>query len=156
MTLRHARRIITADRARLVLALSAAAGTALVATGAAGAAWSIAGADTGRAKALSMPAGVVPTTHVSSAAVTVNWSPVTIGGVAVDHYLVRRYTQAGVVQSITAGCSGEITATTCTETSVPTGRWTYTTQPVKGDWAGPESTHSAEAEIAVDGSAGDV
>jgi hypothetical protein len=121
---------------------------ALVVVGASGAAWSISSSGNGDANALSMPAGPLPTKSVSSAAIALNWSAVTVGGSAVDGYTVRRYTEAGALQSITAGCSGAIVATTCTENSVPVGRWQYTTLPVKGAWTGAESAKSATAEIA--------
>jgi hypothetical protein len=121
---------------------------ALVVVGASGAAWSISSSGNGDAKALSMPAGPVPTKSVSSADIALNWSAVTVGGSAVDGYTVRRYTESGALQSITAGCNGAIAATTCTENSVPVGRWQYTTLPVKGAWTGAESAKSATAEIA--------
>jgi hypothetical protein len=121
---------------------------ALVVVGVSGAAWSISSSGNGAGRALSRPAGATPTKSVSSAAIALNWSAVTVGGSAVDGYTVRRYTEAGALQSITAGCSGAITATTCTETSVPVGRWQYTTQPVKGAWTGAESAKSVTAEIA--------
>lgn len=121
---------------------------ALVVVGVSGAAWSISSSGNGAGRALSMPAGATPTKSVSSADIALNWSAVTVGGSAVDGYIVRRYTEAGALQSITAGCSGAIAATTCTENSVPVGRWQYTTQPVKGAWTGAESAKSVTAEIA--------
>jgi hypothetical protein len=121
---------------------------ALVVVGASAAAWSISSSGNGDAKALSMPGGPVPTKSVSSANIALTWSAVTVGGSAVDGYTVRRYTEAGALQSITAGCSGAIAATTCTESSVPVGRWQYTTQPVKAGWVGAESAKSVTAEIA--------
>jgi hypothetical protein len=95
-----------------------------------------------------MPTGSAPTKSVTNPNVAVSWSAVTVGGSAVTSYTVRRYTEAGVLQTITAGCSGAIGATTCTEPSVPVGRWQYTTQPVKAGWTGTESAKSSTAEIA--------
>jgi hypothetical protein len=121
---------------------------ALVVAGVSAAAWSISSSGNGAGKALSMPTGPTPTKSVSSPDIALNWSAVTVGASAVDGYTVRRYTEAGALQSITAGCSGAIAATTCTENSVPVGRWQYTISPVKGGWTGAESAKSATAEIA--------
>src|SRR5436853_418466 len=112
-------------RLKSFLTVLLAAIVALVVVQAAVAAWSMSSSGNGNAKALSMPAGS-----------------------ALDSYTVRRYTEAGVPQTIAAGCGGAIAATTCTESNVPVGRWQYTTQPVKAGWAGAESAKSATAEIA--------
>src|ERR1700693_889749 len=121
---------------------------ALAVVQAAVAAWSISSPGNGYVKALSMPTGSAPTKSVSYPNIVVSWSAVTVGGSAVDSYTVRRYSEAGVLQSITAGCSGAIAATTCTENGVPVGRWQYTTQPVKAGWTGAESAKSVTAAIA--------
>ena len=45
--------------------------------------------------------------------------------------------------AIGAGCSGVITATTCTETGLLAGSWTYTVTPTMGaNWLGAQSPHS--------------
>ena len=147
MGLRHALRIRTAEKARLALAFSVVAGVSLVASAGAGAAWTSGGAGMASGRALSMPAGAAPAPTVISAAITLTWDAVTISGASVDHYLVRRYSETGVLQSVSAGCAGPITVTSCTETNVPAGRWTYTTRPVKGGWTGAESGKSATAEV---------
>ena len=126
-----------------------AAGAALVVAGAATAAWSLSSSSgNGKGMALTMPTGSAPTKAVSAPNIAVSWGAVTVGGSAVTGYTVRRYTEAGVLQTITAGCSGSIATTTCTENAVPVGRWQYTTLPVKGGWTGAESAKSATAEIA--------
>jgi hypothetical protein len=134
-------------RKQLLMVFSVAI-VALAVVQAAVAAWSISSNGNGYVKALSMPAGSAPTKSVSNPNITVSWSAVTVGSSAVDSYTVRRYTEAGVLQSITAGCTGAIAATTCTENNVPVGRWQYTTQPVKAGWTGAESAKSVTAEIA--------
>jgi hypothetical protein len=130
------------------LTVLAVAIAALVVAQVAVAAWSISSSGNGYVKALSMPTGSAPTKSVSYPNITVSWSAVTVGGSAVDSYTVRRYSEAGVLQSITAACNGAIATTTCTESSVPVGRWQYTTQPVKAGWTGAESAKSPTAEIA--------
>jgi hypothetical protein len=135
-------------RRKKFLTLLCVALAALAAVRVAAAAWSISSSGNGAAKALSMPAGSAPTKSVSYPNIALSWSAVSVGGAAVDSYTVRRYTEAGVLQSIASACSGAIAATTCTENSVPVGRWQYTTQPVKGGWTGAESAKSVTAEIA--------
>src|SRR6266498_941594 len=98
-----------------VLTVLCIAIAALVVVGVSAAAWSISSSGNGAGRALSMPTGPTPTKSVSSADIALNWSAVAIGGSAVDGYTVRRYTEAGALQSITGGCSGAIAATTCTE-----------------------------------------
>src|SRR6266566_3364398 len=135
-------------RRKKLLAVLLVAIAALVVVQVAVASWSIASSGNGAVKALSMPTGSAPTKSVTNPNIAVSWSAVTVGGSSVSSYTVRRYTEAGVLQTITAGCSGAIAATTCTESSVPVGRWQYTTQPVKAGWTGTESAKSVTAEIA--------
>src|SRR2546423_14964640 len=104
---------------RVVLVCVLAAG-AFVAVGGAQATWSIPGSGGGAAAALSMPAGPTPSASVAYPQVALAWSAVTIGGAAVDSYTLRRYSEAGAQQSITAACNGAVGATTgCTEADVP-------------------------------------
>ena len=135
-------------RRKKLLAVLLVAIAALVVVQVAVASWSIASSGNGAVKALSMPTGSAPTKSVTNPNIAVSWSAVTVGGSSVSSYTVRRYTEAGVLQTIMAGCSGAIAATTCTESSVPVGRWQYTTQPVKAGWTGTESAKSPTAEIA--------
>jgi hypothetical protein len=122
---------------------------ALAGAGAAAAGWSRSSAGSGDARAVSMPAGSTPTAAIGTYPnLTVSWAGVTVSGAAVSSYTIRRYSEAGVLQAITAGCNGAIAATTCTESGVPAGRWQYTSQPVKGAWSGAESSRSATHEIA--------
>jgi hypothetical protein len=135
-------------RRKQILTTSLIAFLALVVVRVAAAAWTLPGSGNGAAKALSMPSGSAPTASIGYPNIAVSWSAVTVGGSAVTSYTVRRYTDAGALQSITAGCNSAITSTTCTESSVPVGRWQYTTQPVKASWTGAESAKSTTVEIA--------
>jgi hypothetical protein len=135
-------------RRKKLLTVVPVAVAALVVVQVAVAAWSVSSSGSGKAKALSMPTGSAPTASITYPNIAVTWTPVTVGGSAVSSYTVRRYTEAGVVQTITAACNGPIVATTCTESSVPVGRWQYTTQPVKAGWTGTESAKSTVVEIA--------
>lgn len=122
---------------------------ALASAGAAAAGWSRSSAGSGHARAVSMPTGPTPTAAIGAYPnVTVTWSAVAISGASVDSYVIRRYSEAGALQTVGAGCSGAIAATACTESAVPPGRWQYTTQPVRGAWTGAESPRSSTHEIA--------
>lgn len=113
------------------------------------AAWAISSNGSGYTKAYSVPQGSTPTKSIATwPNIAVSWSAITIGGAAVDNHTIRRYTEAGALQTILASCSGAITALTCTENTVPVGRWQYTTQPKKGtNWLGAESAKSSTVAI---------
>src|SRR5919202_1061616 len=69
-------------------------------------------------------------------------------GTAIASYTVRRYDTNGNVQTIGSGCSGTITALTCTETAVPGGTWKYAVTPVRSNWTGTEGPQSASVTVA--------
>jgi hypothetical protein len=126
----------------------------LVCAGMGAAAWAISSNGTGYSKAFSMPSGSVPTKAISTyPGVAVSWTGVSVGGAGMSGYTIRRYSEAGVLQTIGAACSGAIAALTCTETATPVGRWQYTTQPIKGVWLGTESAKSTTLELAAPPSA---
>jgi hypothetical protein len=83
--------------------------------------------------------------------VAVSWAASTLGnGQAVSGYTVTRYSAANVPQTVGGTCSGLVAATTCTETGVPAGTWTYTITPrFATNWTGAESAKSAG--VAIDG-----
>ncbi len=106
----------------------------------------------GGAAATSVNAGTSPTSAANAGrSVTLTWSAATLAsGQPVDGYLVTRYeaTPPYAPQLTQAGCSGTITALTCTEYGVPFGSWQYTITPLKGDnWRGLESTKSGTVTI---------
>jgi len=85
-----------------------------------------------------------PTVQAAKRALTPSWDTTTLAnGAAVTDYTVARYDTNGVSQTVLAGCAGTITATTCTETGVPDGLYTYTVTPLYNNWTGPQSAHSA-------------
>jgi hypothetical protein len=99
----------------------------------------------GAAAATTVNAGPTPTASVSGTSVTVSWSATTLAnGTAVSGYVLRRYDATTLTeQPVQASCAGTVTATTCTETSVPDGSWRYTVTPVIGtNWQGAESGKS--------------
>jgi hypothetical protein len=133
----------------LVLTSLALVAVTAVAPGAAWAGWSSSGSGSAWAKAQVMPTGNTPTVGVSNRDVTVSWTANTLsGGAAVSGYSVKRYdASTNTLQTIGAGCSGTISALTCTEASVAPGSWRYTVTPVRQNWVGGESAKSATASV---------
>ncbi|MEA2389019.1 MAG: hypothetical protein QOG41_1792 [Thermoleophilaceae bacterium] len=130
----------------VLIAIAIAAVTPVTA---ANATWSGAGAGSHYVKAVSMPVGSMPTASVSNRSVTVSWTGSTMpGGSAIASYVVKRYDTIGNVQTIGSGCSGTISALTCTETAVPGGTWKYSVAPTLGNWTGAEGAQSASVTVA--------
>ena len=79
---------------------------------------------------------------------TVSWTATNLpGGAPVAGYEVRRYSTGGVLQTTGSGCSGTVTATSCTETGVPGGAWRYSVTPRQGNWRGGESSQSTSVSV---------
>lgn len=116
---------------------------------AASAQWSVAGAGPGAAAATTMPNGATPSAAAGGSTVRVSWAAVTMGsGAAVSGYVIHRYNAInGGQATVGAGCAGVVTATTCTELSVPSGSWIYTDTPVLANWAGGESSPSSPVSV---------
>ncbi len=70
-------------------------------------------------------------------------------GTAVSGYLIKRYNASTLApQTIGSGCTGTITALTCTENAVPTGQWRYSVTPVfAANWMGAESAMSTTVVV---------
>lgn len=118
---------------------------------AASAYWQTLGSNDGRANADSILAVVAPTASASAGAATVSWAQgATAAGRQVSSYTVARYSSAtgGTKVAAGGGCSGTVTARTCSEAALPSGTWYYTVTPVLGFWAGPESARSTGVTIA--------
>lgn len=69
-------------------------------------------------------------------------------GTGVAGYTVSRYDSVtGTQQVVGAGCSGVVTTTSCTESSVPAGSWVYTDTPVQLSWTGGQSGQSGTVVV---------
>ncbi len=147
MRFQVALRVIAANKVRIALALFAVVlmTTSMVTFGS----WSVSGSGSGYSKAVSVPQSATPTKAIATwPNIAVSWTATTVGSTTADSYLIRRYTEAGVLQTILANCSGAIAALTCTENTVPVGRWQYSTQAQKGtNWLGSESAKSTTVAI---------
>ncbi len=104
----------------------------------------------------SLPQGATPsapttsTPHSNTVTVTFAQAHTTAGHVAVAGYTIARYPAgAAVGTSISASCSSSGGITTCTETSVPDGKWQYTDMPfLPGtNWVGVTSGRSSTVTV---------
>jgi hypothetical protein len=111
--------------------------------------WSAHASGAAAGGATTMPAGAKPSAGVLNGNVLVSWTAATMGNsVAVSGYIVRRYNAVnGTQATVGAGCAGVITATSCTEQSVPSGSWVYTDTPVQMNWTGAASAVSGTVSI---------
>ncbi len=105
------------------------------------------GSGSGTAEAAALLRGDPPiATEVgSSTSVLLKWGGSYLSnGVPASGYIVKRYQRmTAVEETLGAGCSGTVAATTCTETEVPVGDWEYSVTPTVGsNWRGPESVRS--------------
>ena len=136
----------TAGRTRRVL-LVLAAGLALTTfCTSALAFWSASGVGAGSASAatFSAPTGVSATSTAGTGQVRVTWTAPT-GGAAPQGYRVVRAPSAGGTTSPACGTSATslVTSTSCTDSSVPDGSWTYTVVAVLGNWTASSAPSSA-------------
>jgi len=137
---------LTRARAHLVAVLASLASFLVLGPASAAlASWSAQGSGGAASAATVMPTGAQPVAGAAGSSVTVSWSASTFpGGPPVGGYVVKRFNAVTAVQSpVGSGCSGVVTATTCTENAVPSGAWVYTDTPVQLNWTGgasPDST----------------
>lgn len=110
------------------------------------ASWTTSGAGSGRSAGATVNAATAPATAVSGSTVTLTWAASTLSnGAAVTGYTIKRYNAAGTVQqTVAAGtCATLVAGTDCSQTSVPTGSWTYSVTPARSNWLGAESAKAA-------------
>jgi hypothetical protein len=144
---------------RLVLVIfGAAVGFGIVGAGVAFGYWLTSdSSNPAQAGADTLPSGAAPATPTTSpgangntVAVSFAQSTTSTGHTAIPalDYSLRRYPAAGgSAVAVTASCSGTGTIT-CTESSVPDGKWQYTDTPTYGtNWVGTESAKSATVTV---------
>lgn len=105
----------------------------------------------GAAVASSVNQASTPSASAAGRSVTVTWAASTLSnGQAVTGYEVRRYAAGTLaLQTISTGCAGTLTATSCVETRVPAGSWVYGVTPLFGaQWRGAESVRSTAVTVA--------
>jgi hypothetical protein len=109
------------------------------------------GGGNGTTGAGSVDQGATPTaSETGGVNVVVRWGASSLSsGQPVDGYLVKRYdANTGAPATITGGCAGTVTDTTCAEAPTPVGDWKYTVTPVfAANWRGDESLRSGGVSI---------
>jgi hypothetical protein len=154
----HARRPALSRLARFALVVvGAAIGFGIVGAGVAFGYWlTTDSSNPGQAGADTLPAGATPAApatspNLNSNAVVVTFAQATTTGhtaIPAADYSLHRYPAAGgSAVNVTASCSGTGTIT-CTESSVPDGKWQYTDTPTYGtNWVGVESAKSPAVTV---------
>ncbi|HVL63810.1 MAG TPA: Ig-like domain-containing protein [Actinomycetota bacterium] len=118
----------------------AAAVTLILMSPAALAGWSAASGGNAGAGSGAVAAGNAPVATLSGTTVALTWQSSTTTVGPAPEYTVRRYDTAGLQQPIVSGsCAAPGGATSCSETAVPPGTWTYSITPSLGSWSGAES-----------------
>ncbi|HMS61418.1 MAG TPA: hypothetical protein PKD63_03990 [Solirubrobacteraceae bacterium] len=133
--------------ARVLLAGIAAAALLLVlqASSAHGAWRTPAGAGTGASGAQRLPAGTQPTALAGGArSVALSWSAPTGIPAGARYRVVRTPSGGGAAIAV---CD-QVSATSCSDTAVPTGAWHYAVAVTLGAWAGASGTTSSAVTIA--------
>jgi hypothetical protein len=117
----------------------------------ASAGWSSTGTGNGAASARVLPTGNVPSASAGLGSVTVTWAQSSFaGGGPVPRYVVRRFNAlSGTEGAVGAACSGLLAATSCVETGVPTGTWTYSITPAAGAWRGGQSAQGNTVVVVI-------
>lgn len=112
--------------------------------GIAWAAWVTNGSGAGRAKGGTLPTGPTPSSStITSSAITLTWSDVTVGGQPLSTLTGGRYVVSRNGGASSAGCGGAsgITATTCVDSGLsPATTYTFTIAAKLGNWVGSAGT----------------
>ncbi len=112
----------------------------------ASAAWNEPATGAAGAAAATLNAGKAASAATTASTVDLSWAAsTTSNGAPASGYVIKRYDSTGTVQqTITSGsCGGLVPGTSCSETAVPDGRWTYAVTPAYGSWrgaAGPQTS----------------
>lgn len=103
----------------------------------------------GAASTATLERGATPSATVENRnSITVTWTATGMGnGVNATGYTVSRFDSSNTAQTVLAGCSGIVTALTCTETAVPDGVWTYRITPHYREWRGDASDASPAVRV---------
>ncbi len=115
----------------------------------------------GHASVGSLPTAATPTASLAGRDATVSWAQSIVSGsplgqLAGGGYTVTRYAESAPATPIAAGgtCAGSVSGASdplsCTEPSLPTGRWRYTVTPTLYSWAGGDERPEREPHVAPD------
>lgn len=139
---------------RRVAALAASGVLAVLGMGVAEAAWQHAGAGSATAKSATMPPGSIlsPAGGTStSRIITVSWAAASYVGpspaVPVPGHTIQRYRDGQLDSTLSSGCAGVRTGTSCTDTVPGDGAYRYSVRPVSGQWLGTASALSGTVTV---------
>jgi hypothetical protein len=115
----------------------------------------------GHASAGTLPTGSTPSVSLVSRAATVTWAQSNVAGSLLGQragggYTVTRYAEGALTSPIAPGAAcagthnGPSDPMSCTESSLPAGRWLYTVTPILFNWIGGESATTASQVVAPD------
>ncbi|GIE79014.1 hypothetical protein Aph02nite_49640 [Actinoplanes philippinensis] len=124
---------MTIRTVQAVAAAGLAVGVLVCSPGIARAGWTAAGRGTVPVAAGRMPVVGEVGIQVAAAKVTIAWPA---AAHATGYRVVRYAAGTSTTAVVGAGCSGVLTATTCTETGVPDGTWEYAVRAVRNSWSG--------------------
>ena len=127
-------------------AIALAATLAAVAAPAAEAAWAPGATGGAAARARTMPTANAPSASAALLGrVNLSWTAVGFsGGPDVAGYVIRRYTPAGVEESVGGTCTGVLTGLSCQDSGAPIAQQRlYAVTAAQGAWRGPESPRTA-------------
>ena len=146
-------RFASLGRRGVLMVTGGAMGIAMIGGGVAWAYWDTAASVPTYAVADTVGIGGQPTAIANSGSINLSWAAsTTVGGRAVTGYLVTRYASptGGTATAAAQGtcAANPVTATSCTETSIPAGTWYYTVTPVLGSWHGAESPRGNGVSVA--------
>ncbi len=98
----------------------------------------------GSAASQNIPVPSAPVAVAVGSNVTVSWTAITLsGGVPPSGYVVERLDSFGAAVATLPTCDVVSAATSCTESSVPAGTWSYRVRGILGSWSGAPSDPSA-------------
>ncbi len=135
-------RLVTILRCALVVVLTLGVGAV------AWAGWSSDAQGAAGARTSQVPAPDATTATAVAGGADVVWTAVRVGEVPASGYRVlRRHEESGTTVPATGACAGVVTATSCRDTAVEPGTWTFAVRAVLGPWTGPASPPSAPVEV---------
>ena len=128
---------------RRMFRIAALACAALVLATPAEASWNGSGnGGQAHSKARWLGAMAAPTVSATGRSVSVSWSAPSDGAPPTG-YIVKRYDGSNQSQTVGSACAGTVNGTSCTESAVPAGTWTYKVTPARANWRGAESPGSS-------------
>lgn len=116
----------------------------------AGAVWTGDQAGSMSGRATTIPSGPSPTASATGDSVDLSWATTPLAdGADPQGYTVSRYSGDGTGQNAGGTCAGTVTVTSCADSGVSEGTWTYRIRIVQHGWTGSEGPPSES--ITIDG-----